>query len=286
LPNGAPAARETVTLGAPFPTATAQSDAQGHFEIPAVAEGDWSLSANQRVGGRFSASESIKVGHFDLEDVKLHLAAPITVRVKVVKEAPPNEVPENASASRLGPIILQARSNRISTETDLSPRGGILLSNDGRGEYIADAYPGIYGVGEIMQPPPAPYYLDSITSGGSDALTGDITIAADSTVTVLYKSNGGVVRGKVENCASGGVLLVPSIAVLRRSGLSNAAPCDANGQYEIRAVRPGDYYALAFAGNGPVLPIDDELLKRAMKVTVRAGEATSADAPVVTKPVF
>jgi len=90
----------------------------------------------------------------------------------------------------------------------------------------------------------------------------------------------------VENCASGGVLVVPAAAALRRAGMSGAAPCDAAGQYEIRAVRPGEYYALAFAGNGPVLPVDDELLKRAIKVTVRAGEATAADAPVVTKPIF
>jgi hypothetical protein len=51
-------------------------------------------------------------------------------------------------------------------------------------------------------------------------------------------------------------------------------------------VRPGDYYALAFAGNGPVLALDEALLNQAVKVTVRAGEASSADLRTITRPVY
>ena len=92
--------------------------------------------------------------------------------------------------------------------------------------------------------------------------------------------------GKAENCASGGVLLVPGNAALRRPGFSKSAACDSSGHYEVRAVRPGDYYALAFAGNGPVLPVDDALLTQAVKVTVRAGEASATDLRTVTRPVY
>jgi hypothetical protein len=103
---------------------------------------------------------------------------------------------------------------------------------------------------------------------------------------MVYKSDGGTVSGKAENCASGGVLLVPGDPALRRKGFSKSAPCDSGGHYEVRAVRPGDYYALAFAGNGPVPALDEALLHQGVKVTVRAGEASSADLRTITRPVF
>jgi hypothetical protein len=51
-------------------------------------------------------------------------------------------------------------------------------------------------------------------------------------------------------------------------------------------VRPGEYYVVAFAGNGPVLALDEALLKQGVKVTVRAGEASSADLRTITRPVY
>jgi len=103
---------------------------------------------------------------------------------------------------------------------------------------------------------------------------------------VVYRTDGGSVLGKAENCASGGVLLVPVDPARRRPGFSRSGPCDSSGQYEVHAVRPGDYYALAFAGNGPVLAVDEALLSQGVKVTVRAGEASLADLKAVTRPVF
>ena len=122
--------------------------------------------------------------------------------------------------------------------------------------------------------------------GGQDLARQEVEISSDVVITVMYKSDGGSVRGKAENCALGGVLLVPTDSALRRPGFSKSGPCDAGGHYEIRAVRPGDYYALAFAGNGPVLALDEALLTQAVKVTVRAGEASSADLRTITKPVY
>ena len=86
----------------------------------------------------------------------------------------------------------------------------------------------------------------------------EVEITSDLAVTVVYKSDGGSVRGRAENCAAGGVLLVPSDPARRRV-FSRSAPCDSSGLYEVRAVRPGDYLALAFAGNGPVSELDEAL---------------------------
>jgi hypothetical protein len=43
---------------------------------------------------------------------------------------------------------------------------------------------------------------------------------------------------------------------------------------------------MAFAGNGPVLALDEALLKQAARVTIRAGESSSADLRATTKPVY
>jgi hypothetical protein len=48
----------------------------------------------------------------------------------------------------------------------------------------------------------------------------------------------------------------------------------------------GSGYAMVFAGNGPVLALDEALLKQAARVTIRAGESSSADLRATTKPVY
>jgi hypothetical protein len=137
-----------------------------------------------------------------------------------------------------------------------------------------------------MQAPPPPYYLDEIRVGGADLAMQDVEISSDVGIRVVYRTDGGSVSGRAENCASGGVLLVPGDPARRRAGFSKSGACDSSGHYEIRAVRPGEYYAMAFAGNSPVLAVDDTLLSQAVKVTVRSGEATWADPPTVARSVY
>jgi len=45
-------------------------------------------------------------------------------------------------------------------------------------------------------------------------------------------------------------------------------------------------YALAFAGIGPALAVNEAMIKDAVRVTVRAGEASTADVKAITRPVF
>jgi hypothetical protein len=231
---------------------------------------------------KLRAADSIEVTRHDLESVKLQLVAPLVLRGKVVME-PPKDGP----APRASPFVLSLRVGHTRVPGDLGLVGAILANPDAKGDFIMqNAYPGVYRLAPLMQAPLPPYYLDEVRAGAADLAMQDVEISSDVAIAVVYRTDGGSVSGRAENCASGGVLLVPGDPARRRTGFSKSGPCDASGHYEIRAVRPGEYYALAFAGNGPVPVIDEVLLAQAVKVTVRPGEATSADLRAVTRPVY
>jgi hypothetical protein len=133
---------------------------------------------------------------------------------------------------------------------------------------------------------PPPYYLGEVRVGDADLMKQEVAISTDTSITVVYRSDGGSISGKAENCNLGGVLLIPADPALQRSGFSKSGPCDSNDRYQVQAVRPGDYYAVAFAGNGPVPAVDETLLKKSVRVTVRASAASTADVPTVTRPIY
>ncbi len=286
-PDGAPAPAATIMLGDSPVFATTESNPDGTFEFAAVAEGEWRLTANTTRGAaNLRATEWIDVARRDLEDLKLRLVPPLHVQGKVVVEA---AALNQAAPLRPTPFSLTLHSGRTRT-TDEPGMRGALVNPNADGDFLVEAlFPGTYGLGPMLQPPAPPYYLDSIRIGAADRRLQDVEIASDTSITVLYKTDGGSVTGNAENCASGGVLLLPADPALRRPGFSSSAPCDESGRYEARAVRPGDYLALAIAGNGPVPALagaDAPLLKQAAHVTVRSGEATLLDLRAATKPLY
>jgi len=284
FPDGSPAPKAKIAVGESFRPALVESNADGTFEFPAIPEGEWRFLAQAEKGSlKLRATEWIEVKRHDLENLKLRLAAPLAIRGKVVVEGS-----KDGPAPRAGPFILSVRGGHSRSNGLPEPGAGVALADSGpKGEFIVqDAYPGVYALGAALQPPEPPYYLESIPIGGADLARQDVEISSDTSIAVVYKSDAGMVSGKAENCVSGAVLLVPRDPSLRGRGFSRSGPCDANDHYEVRVVRPGDYYAVAFAGNGPVLAMDDALLNDAVKVTVRGGESTSADLKTVTKPVY
>lgn len=280
-PDGTPAPKVTIKQGDPARPTSVESKDDGAFEFPAVVEGESLFWAEtQRNAVKLRAAEWIEVTRHDLENLKLRLATPLTVRGKVVAEAPKDTPP-----LRPGPFILFRRGGGASI--DAGPMGAALASPNANGDFVLeDAYPGVYRIDRALLLPTEPYYLDAIRAGDADLATQDVTLSSDITITMVYRIDGGVVQGAAENCASGGVLLVPRDPVRRLGGFSRSGPCDASGHYQVTAVRPGDYYAIAVAGNSSVPPIDETMLKDAVKVTVRAGESSAADLRAINKPIY
>jgi len=60
-------------------------------------------------------------------------------------------------------------------------------------------------------------------------------------------------------------------------GFFHSVRCDAKDRYEIGAVRPGEYYAVAFAGRDSAPSLDASALQQARHITVKAAETVSVD---------
>lgn len=74
-------------------------------------------------------------------------------------------------------------------------------------------------------------------------------MAAGVTLLFVFKTRGGRVRGSVEKCEEGTVALIPRDEAKRWRGFLRTARCDSANGYDIGAVRPGEYYAVAFGGD-------------------------------------
>jgi hypothetical protein len=122
--------------------------------------------------------------------------------------------------------------------------------------------------------------VDSVRAGNTPVLEELELSAGSPDLTIIYKSDGGTVRGAVEKCGTGQVWLVPQQGPRPRNYIS---ACDAAGGFEFTAVRPGDYYALAVPGY-ELWPgtVNAAILQRAARLTVRTGETTRIDLTLST----
>jgi hypothetical protein len=121
---------------------------------------------------------------------------------------------------------------------------------------------------------------DALVSGGVFIDSGA------QPLTVTYKYGGGTVHGMVEECGDGRAVLVPREPGFQLPQFIRQVKCDANGEFEIDSVRPGDYYAVAIAGNGlptwwSTVDQDSMLAKQGARITVRDGETSSAEVRVI-----
>jgi hypothetical protein len=275
--NPVPGAAVTLGKGIGSPALVRNTRGDGTFEFEAVAEGEWRISTNVDQGGpKLWAAQWVQLKTHDLENLKLRPAAPFAIQGKIVME-----VPEGVPAPKPPKVMLAFNSGAAGLAD--KPAGAFLTAApDAKGDFqIENVYPGAYLILPGLAPPQ--YYLDSIRIGGHDALESGVEILSGAQrLTVAYKLGGGTVRGTVEKCAGGTVRLLPRDKAMWREGFVLFAPCDSNDRYAIAAVRPGEYYALAIAGDSPAPWYatrwdDDGLVNNAGTVTVRAGENSSAD---------
>jgi Carboxypeptidase regulatory-like domain len=286
-PDNEPAPKVAISLSEEMALVSAESRPDGSFEFPAVVDGEWRLSAELPSGAvKLRATQWIEMTGHQLDGVKLQLNRPFTVPGKVLMETPKGAPPPRMPSVALDPHVSRSRrDNGISIGlASASPNarpdadGNLKLDN---------VYAGAYRIIAMNSPPG--YFLDSVRVGEAEQSAPEVELSSGAVpITLVYKTNGGTVRGTAEKCASGGVMLVPREPGLRRPGFQYSKTCDSNDRYEISAVRPGDYYVLAIPGDGADswfrARLDDTVLNQAARVTVRAGETFSVDLRAITPP--
>jgi Carboxypeptidase regulatory-like domain len=273
-PAGEPVSKANLTLaerdiGSLLPERRA-TEADGSFEFSSLAARDFVLTAlTERDGVKLWASQPLRIEDRDLDNLKIQLAPPFSVRGKIVTEAP-----WDGPATKL-PIV---RVNRINAGIDFQNTQSGWVSPDEDGEFALEkVYPGVYTI-SVSNPPPG-YYLDSIRFGGVDA-PDEVAISSGAVpITVMLRQHGGTVRGVVENCLACEIWLTSVEPRWRRHGFMRSAHSGANGHYEIGDVRPGEYYLFAIRSEPSFeLPVlDQNLINQSARVSVRGGEATQAN---------
>jgi hypothetical protein len=254
----------------------------GSFEFPSVASGEYWLTSTLMLKGAapLFGARRLRVSGYDVESVKVQLTEPFAVQGKIELETP-----EGMPTPKLPAVDLNSRSKIL---VEMRMFNNTTALPDATGVFtFKNEYPGAYQI--TPGNAPAPYYLDSITLGGRDAIASDVEIDSGALpIGISYKLHGGSVHGTVENCASGQVWLVPQDAPYRRDGFYHIASCDAKGRYAIDNVRPGEYYALAIppGGTRPQVmraTIDQNVINQAARISVRANESTLADLRAMTQ---
>jgi hypothetical protein len=281
--DGNPAPKIAITLGsdAATPVFHAESKAGGVFEFTGVADGGWLLLADAERGSeKLKAMEWIEVNGRDIDAGKVPLNPRFTVRGRVVRE-----IPDGAAAGRFEPV-------RFVPLTPLHvPFQGPPLAAfvDDNGGFLLDhVYAGTYRL--ATPAPAAPYYIAGIRLGAADLPTLDVELTSGTLpITIRLKRDGGTLRGAVEECARGAVFLVPQEPEMRTPEFVRTARCDATNHYEIAALRPGSYFAVALPADPLVAArdanFDDGYLNHhATALIIQPAQTTTADLRLTTQP--
>jgi hypothetical protein len=195
-----------------------------------------------------------------------------------------------------GRVVLSATG-----AASVKPRIGVMLAPREGGFHLSWGNAGDDGVFHVenvaqgwyrFQPtsPGAQFYLASVEMSGRDVVGEYVEITPGTLpVTITYRTDGGTVRGAVDECNGATVVLAPREAVLQYAEFVRQVKCGTEGRFEIGVVRPGEYYAFAFDRNVSGLELGSfvsKWLNQAVRVTVRAGEVSDVSLKVTQRGAY
>jgi hypothetical protein len=246
-------------------TVAARTRPDGSFEFPRLHGGRWTVTAVAPPAG--AAFREVDVVDKNIDELEIRLAEPFTLNVKIVRDPPPANT---QSKSELR-IMLVGQGNSDLREGSIEAKGEFSATRVMQGQYRIVP---LLGNAASMHS----YYLASIRIAEREVLGETVELtAASSPITILYKADGGGVRGTVEDCGSAHVVLVPQERALQSFGdFIGHSACDASGRFEISNMRPGEYYAYAFDQEPPIRDLAELLVNQAVRVTLRSGEFSAA----------
>jgi len=151
---------------------------------------------------------------------------------------------------------------------------------------INNVYPGKYKI--VAVSPGSPYFLDSVRMGDRELLGQFVDlVSATLPVEIKFESEGGGIRGRVEGCGSGTVVLAPQDSALQEPQFVQTTRCGDQGRFQFANVRPGDYYAFAFdqwGGAAELLSgLDPSLVNKAVRVRVERAAFGNIDLRITSR---
>ncbi len=228
-------------LGVPAMAFTAwdrcETGADGAFEFAAVLEGDWILQGLAS-GSRPQAGETeVHVGRSDVDKVIVRLVKPFPIEIspdlgasKESSDSQPSQPPR--ATAWVVPLDRQMLGGAgVDAEPPFTAH---LLGPPGR--YL-------FGPG----PPTPGYYVSAAILDGRDVLWEVVELSGPTEVKLTFKKDGGTLRGVVEKGGGSTVVLMADPTAYARFGLT--AHCDADGNFSIPDVPPGNYTTVAFQEN-------------------------------------
>ena len=256
--------------------AEAVSGEGGVFDFPRVRPGEWYVTAEvERGEASLMGFASAFVKDADAARVSLRLTEPFTVTGRV----------EGAKAHSGEGACEFTSVSLISTETAHDASGEAQENGALR---IPEVYPGRYKV-EVCGVA-AGHYLAGVFLGGRDVLGQEFALAPGAPpLRVVFRSDGGSVRGAVDQGEGTAVALVPADEALLDPLFISTTTAGEGGRFEIVNLRPGEYRAFAFDRIGDADALTDptflrSLAARAATVRVEAGRATAVDLKIVRWP--
>jgi protocatechuate 3,4-dioxygenase beta subunit len=264
----------------------------GDFEIPSVPPGKYDLFARMPnadgspgPGGAIQAwgRTTVEVVDHDVENIRivLHPSMDVPGVVKIDGKLAPEGgtlkigLSPTGTASRIG-------NYRGILDRTQSPdaSGKVTIPRAAEGNYQVF----VQGADNI--------FVADVRQGDTSILTAgiDVRSATPAPFEVLLSSNGGTVEGVVSNTDKspmGGATVLLFSADKQLPSLNKTTTAGADGKYQLRGVRPGEYKVIAGPpGSLPPGGLTSELLSRVesrgVSVTVKAATSTRIDVEAMT----
>jgi hypothetical protein len=272
--NGDPAPQLAITLtrsddSQPLKRTT-MSAKDGSFEFGDVYDGDWRISSESAAGSQ--SSGAIQITGQDVEDVEIRLRAPFTVPVEFMLETS-----DSTTKITGGGVLLAPEPGGPSPASQTDKNGDASIGQVYPGRYLVKALP-FGGRG---------YYLARITYGDRDILGQMVEMDSGSVpVKLFYRSEGGTIRGTVEDCGNATIAIAPEDPALQRADMASTpiAHCTSDNRFEIHNLRPGSYYAFALEqfemNRAEFVSSLPAMMNQAVTVEVKASETATVDLKV------
>lgn len=270
-----------------FPPGRFVPKSNGAFEIEAVPNGSYTMILRMHEGNRVAphaAPQSVQVSGRDVDGVVIQLRPGVRVSGTVVLEGLDRNPQLGGNRVALAPVDQQI-PHFGATPTPTKDDGSFTIVNVAPGRYLLHAYgPGlarVYRAGTVV---------GNTLSRGIEI---EVSEAGISDMRVVFRSDGGSIKGKVEDIGSPDnrmrdvtavMLPVDKEALESSGGGEMISMVSHGGSFQYLNVPPGDYRLWVFSGYDLGALLDPEVYQKveshAAKVTVRPSEGTAVTVKV------